>query len=420
MPSETSSQSDELICNYDMDRTKLHRLLEASAWDAVVARCQTDPIEARTWMIRHHKQTNKLRWRLLPLHTAVIFASPFSVVSELLKTYPAAASKPDDQGMIPLHLAFRHYENDERILQELLQAYPEGVNVKDYKGRMPIDLGRKGEGLYSATLISQYSAAFAAATPNDERETKNPVSLKYERASSPNPAQDDLDQVASTIKSGHAKEIAAVKGFYEERIQSMVAQTMKSLANLKMDAEEANRDLRDQHYRDMSTMRELLAVSQKEKDTGDSERLRKEIVDLKLALQRARSEQAANAPNENLSGQILQIRKDHETLQVLIRAQQVELDTAQEIRAVMLKTLMVQDEEDHATAMQDGQRLVSLADIIQVRMEKLPFGAPIQDATAANESLEYVPSSAPAHEVTIETVESREDEVSALSDQPSL
>jgi hypothetical protein len=277
---------------------------------------------------------------------------------------------------------------------------------------VPIDLGRKGKGGYSAALMSQYSAAFALATLNVKRETKNPVSLKYERTSSPNPAQDDLDQAVSTIKSVHAKEIAALKGFYEERIQSMVAQTMKSLAKLKMDAEEVNRDLRDQHYQDIFTMRELFSISQKENNHGDLDRLQEEIEDLKLALQQARSEQTANAPHENLIGQILELRKDHKTLQVLIRAQQVELDTAQEIRAVMLKTLMVQDEEDHATAMQDGQRLVSLADSIRVRIEKLSFGAPIHDATPANE-----------HKVTIETngsVESQEDDISALTDQPSL
>jgi hypothetical protein len=307
-----------------------------------------------------------------------------------------------------------------------LQAYPKGVNVKDYKDRLPIDLGREGKGVYSATLMSQYSAAFAIATSNVERETKNPVSLKYERTLSPNPAQeDDMDQVVSTIKSAHANEIGAVRAFYEERMQSMVAQTVKSLAKLKIDAEAANRDLRDQHYRDMFTMRELLPVSQKEKDNGDSDLLRQEMVDLKLALQQSRSEQAATAPNENLKGQILELRKDHETLQVLIRAHQIELDTAQEIRAVMLKALMVQDEEDHATAMQDNQRLVSLADSIRGRMEKLPFGAPIiqEDSRATNESLEYVPSRAPEHEVKIEaagSVESQEDDISALTDQPSL
>lgn len=427
-PSETCSGSEELTCNYDTNPTKLYQLLEASDWDAVVAHCQTDPTEARTWIIRYKKETNKVRWRLLPLHSAIMFASPSFVVSALLKTYPAAASKRDDQGMIALHLAFHNYEYDEITLKELLRTYPEGVNAKDFRGRLPIDLGRNERGVYSAKLMRLYSAAFTIATQNRKKEEKKSVSLKFERASSPNPAQEDLDQVVSTMKTAHAKEIANVKSFYEERIQTMVAQTMKSLAKLQINAEEANRDLRDQHYRDMFKMRELLSLMQKEKDTGDSpERLQKEIDDLKLALQRARSEQGTDAQNENLNWQMTNLQKDHETLQVLIRAQQVELATAKEIRAAMLQNLMAQDKEDHAMAMQDGERLATLAENIRVRMEHLPFGAPLGKTMIANESSGHLPSgTAPkvrdtttiANESSVEDGE--DDTISSLTDQASL
>ena len=381
--SERCSGSDELICNYDTNRTKLYQMLEASDWDAVVARCQTDPMEAHTWIIRYKTQTNRVRWQLLPLHAAIIFESPSFVVSVLLETYPAAASQPDDQGMIPLHLAFRYYKHDdERILKELLRAHPEGINVKDNRGRVPIDLGRKhNRAHYSASFMHQYSVAFSmTAAWNNEKEMKRSVPLKFERASSPNPAQEDLDQVVSTMKSTHAKEIAALKGFYEERIQTMVSQTMDSLAKLQMDAEEVNQDLREQHHRDMVKMRELFSYLQKEKDAtaGNLERLQKEIDDLKRALESARSEQGTDAQNDTLKCQIKNLHKDHETLQVLLRAQQEELATASEIRHEMVKTLMAQDKQDHAMAMQDSERLVTLAENIRVRMEHLSFiGAPL-------------------------------------------
>lgn len=67
-----------------------------------------------------------LRWRMLPLHAAVLFNAPVDLIQALLKAYPDACSKYDDQGMLPLHLAFRSGANEETILQ-LLDVYPNAI-----------------------------------------------------------------------------------------------------------------------------------------------------------------------------------------------------------------------------------------------------------------------------------------------------
>ena len=162
--SEIQSGSEELVCDYDQNITILYRLLEARDWEAAVERCQTHPIEARTWVIRYQNTSEKVRWRLLPLHSAIIFSSPEFVVQALIEHYPDALSKTDDQGMSPLHLAFRHHHDDDTLLLLLLQTCPEGISAKDYRGRSPIKLAMKRNGRYSAKLMHLYAATYMEVT----------------------------------------------------------------------------------------------------------------------------------------------------------------------------------------------------------------------------------------------------------------
>jgi len=131
------------------------------------------------------KESNgKLRWRMLPLHAALMFQAPFGVVEALLEAHPAAAAAKDDQGMLPLHLALRNFGSTNielssskkmksssgsksrsssgnspsqqttssasssastndlwQILEELLTVFPAAVFSKDRKGRTPLQGG---------------------------------------------------------------------------------------------------------------------------------------------------------------------------------------------------------------------------------------------------------------------------------------
>jgi chromosome segregation ATPase len=127
-------------CDFDKDPTLLYLELQKKDWEAAVSRAVTDPGEARTWVVRKEFD-GKLRWRLLPLHAAIIFKAPEQVIEALLGAYPGGAECKDDQGMLPLHLAFRN-GSTEGVVNLLLVAYPQSIDVKDRKGRIPLVLAQ--------------------------------------------------------------------------------------------------------------------------------------------------------------------------------------------------------------------------------------------------------------------------------------
>lgn len=136
-------QPSQLECDYDQDPTILYQAIEAKQWEYALSlfRAEDRENQSATWVVR--KETNgKLRWRLLPLHAAVIFGAPLKLVELILTDYPAASQCKDDQGMLPLHLAFRNESNWE-IIEELLTAFPQAIFVSDRKGRTPLQCGAR-------------------------------------------------------------------------------------------------------------------------------------------------------------------------------------------------------------------------------------------------------------------------------------
>lgn len=128
-------------CDYDTNPTELYLSVQRKDWDGAVERSATCPHEASTWVSRKEAD-GKLRWRLLPLHAAIIFRAPERTVSALLFAYAQGAACKDDQGMLPLHLAFRN-GCDEGVVHLLLMAYPQSVDVQDRKGRTPMVLAQQ-------------------------------------------------------------------------------------------------------------------------------------------------------------------------------------------------------------------------------------------------------------------------------------
>ena len=219
-------------CDYDQSPTELYQLIEQKQWKRILqqfeeedddddeeendevnernaleknsANDSIDPPEhtkhslslrrqASMWMVR--KESNgRLKWRILPLHAAILFRAPHSVIDVLLQCYPISARQKDDQGMIPLHLAMKnfnvqynhHHHNHNhhgllhptmsettpqwsnsrlspqpqhlqqqesslqwmdtmitlwRTVEELLTAFPSGIFSRDRKGRTPLQLG---------------------------------------------------------------------------------------------------------------------------------------------------------------------------------------------------------------------------------------------------------------------------------------
>ena len=126
--------------DFDADPTDLYVMIQKKAWKETIEQAQEAPDEVRIWVSRK-EQDGRLRWRLLPIHAAIIFKAPEDVVEALLAAYPKGAQSKDDQGMLPLHLAFRN-GSTEGVVNLLLVAYPQSIDVKDRKGRIPLVLAQ--------------------------------------------------------------------------------------------------------------------------------------------------------------------------------------------------------------------------------------------------------------------------------------
>jgi ankyrin repeat protein len=157
----TSRYHDEPEVDYDEGATELYRRIEAKQWDAAMARLDSHPFEAKTWVSRKEHGSEKSRWRLLPIHATCIFRSPLALIEALIDIYQDGPQMKDDQGMLPLHLACRNGASKGVVLT-LLNAFPESHKVKDRKGRNPLDLVEGSS--------SQNAEAVSAAIHNFQRE----------------------------------------------------------------------------------------------------------------------------------------------------------------------------------------------------------------------------------------------------------
>ena len=126
--------------DFDTDPTDLYVALQNKRWKETVDIARVAPEEARIWVSRKEKD-GRMRWRLLPIHAAIVFKAPEEVIEALLAAYPKGAQSKDDQGMLPLHLAFRT-GSSEGVVKLLLVAFPQSIDVQDRKGRIPLVLAQ--------------------------------------------------------------------------------------------------------------------------------------------------------------------------------------------------------------------------------------------------------------------------------------
>eukprot|EP00569_Conticribra_weissflogii_P000957 CAMPEP_0171354830 /NCGR_PEP_ID=MMETSP0878-20121228/44911_1 /TAXON_ID=67004 /ORGANISM="Thalassiosira weissflogii, Strain CCMP1336" /LENGTH=604 /DNA_ID=CAMNT_0011860817 /DNA_START=133 /DNA_END=1947 /DNA_ORIENTATION=+ len=169
-------------CDFDINPTGLYVAVHTKQWGLAADRLKVFPAEASVWVSRFgdpvglanianttngvtslpgtptsaamaeaRRRPKVLRWKMLPLHGAVLFGAPLELVHALIKAYPAACSCVDDQGMLPLHLAFRCGAK-EAVVLELLDVYPQAIEIEDKKGRVPSVLALKDAVSYVDTI----------------------------------------------------------------------------------------------------------------------------------------------------------------------------------------------------------------------------------------------------------------------------
>lgn len=134
-----SRYHDEPEVDYDEGPTELYKRIESRDWDNAMARLESHPFEAKTWVSRKEHNSEKTRWRLLPIHATCIFRAPLALIEALIDIYRDGPQMKDDQGMLPLHLACRNGASKGVVLT-LLNAFPESHKIKDRKGRTALDL----------------------------------------------------------------------------------------------------------------------------------------------------------------------------------------------------------------------------------------------------------------------------------------
>jgi hypothetical protein len=149
---ETKEESKVKSVNYDVSPTLLYKFIEYKEWEEAILRCEQVPDEASTWVCRYveslddnkdlqdeEKQPTTVKWRMLPIHVAIVFKAPLNVVSALLKAYPNGINEVDDRKMLPIHLCCRAMTHLD-VAQRLVLENDDTLTKTDYKGRTPIDL----------------------------------------------------------------------------------------------------------------------------------------------------------------------------------------------------------------------------------------------------------------------------------------
>lgn len=370
----------DLECDYDTNATVLYELLESSDWEKARARCRTHSEEVRTWICRRDKN-GQVRWRLLPLHAAIIFQAPSFVVSALLEKYPAAAAAPDDQGMLGAHLAFRHKQDDEDLLELLLVQYPKALLMRDRRDRVPLDHGR--ESRFSAKLMRLYGETMAAATghssgkmgPCSTAETNTAVTADMTHSAGHSQLarmEAEYDAKLAVVRGDYEFQLRTLHDKYEERIRGIQEKTAEGIREVEQEMEMLRQGMIQEHNQEMSELREQL-TRQVKKEKAMTDTLHREVGVLQESLQEAKDQadmltekygQLIN-DNENLRDMLDHVYEDQEMIKEVAMKQQEYLDAAQAVRTELLQTLIKQEDRDAENDRLRGTTIIELSDRVQ-------------------------------------------------------
>jgi len=143
MPPLRSTQAEpasaDLEVDYDKNVTRLYESISESDWDVAINDVKANPEEAKTWVVRRHRDgvQDGVMWRFLPIHSACARQPPEPLINTLLSVYPHGAKCLDDQGMLPIHYACGNQASIE-VIRLLLLANAEGAFTSDPNGMLPI------------------------------------------------------------------------------------------------------------------------------------------------------------------------------------------------------------------------------------------------------------------------------------------
>jgi hypothetical protein len=351
--------------------TELYDLLEESEWDAAGQRCLSHPEEAEQWLTRWGDDGgDDLQWKLLPLHAAIIFQCPVpDLVVTLCHTYRDACREPDDQGMLPLHLAFRNlripthdttadaFANEdaveERIICILLDAWPEAMFVKDYRNRIPlIHAGKDSCDTPTSRSLLQQTHPMVMNYYLQWEQT-----LTATKATETQPPNDD--EWDGPLNSSF--EIATHHPITEQRVITP----------------EQNGGGNPQHTT-RAQLEERVKVLQLETESQQREfEWEQRVEELEMALQKSQSENnLLHAVMEDMKVQqdtlILQLEtlmEGQALLGKLVTCHKTEQFANDKVRDKLLRSLLEQEEEDRTATLRHQDQIMSLMDNLRDKTE---------------------------------------------------
>ena len=154
--SSQSSEDSEVLNTSYKHATPLFREIEKENWTSVLLflksgkwndsffastnahmRSPGAHMQAKTWVTAYDRNGDP-EWSQLPLHAAISYSAPFVIIQKLVELYPRAMQCTDNEGMLPIHLAYGFGAADD-ILAILLEPFPSSVNEKGLGGRYPYE-----------------------------------------------------------------------------------------------------------------------------------------------------------------------------------------------------------------------------------------------------------------------------------------
>ncbi len=213
--------------DYDKNPTDLFQALEAREFvyaDSMYKQVSTRfSKECKTWVVAHGQKQDRLRFRALPLHAALVFGAPDELVIKILNAYPLATRGRDIKGRLPIHLAMEHNVSEE-VVTLIIEAFPKGMFATDKKKMAALDYinGNMGR-----VHMKKYLPLIIAAKVEEERakwevELATAIEeLKVTLKSDPEFMKPIVEAVTEEVENTYAGKLTLVETSYQQEIESM-------------------------------------------------------------------------------------------------------------------------------------------------------------------------------------------------------
>ena len=196
---DDNNDGEEESRDYEENPTHLFMYLQQRAWGLAVTQLKKNPEEARVWNYRKVKSEgvststelvvhdgsspdeHKYRWKLLPLHAAIVLGAPTEIIQDIISAYPEASKKSDERGSLPVHLAASRLDIDpegEKVVLQLFGTYPESIELEDRKGRNPPELAKLARRRREIEVDRKLNARLSAASQVSQASISNADTIK--------------------------------------------------------------------------------------------------------------------------------------------------------------------------------------------------------------------------------------------------